>query len=146
MVVHTIIDHALTCALPTFRHLFGRPNLYTTTTQRGWCIKAFVSMIVLSQSQKTLPGGGVWNLSSHATITSTITIAITTATATATTTATTTNTTTTTNSKHTHNDNANDDDNNIREDSTVTERADNKFRSFAPGAWELIRSYDVYEY
>ena len=35
-----------------------------TTTQRGWCIEAFVSILVHSQSQTSLPaGGGVWNLS-----------------------------------------------------------------------------------
>ena len=45
---------------------FGRLNLYTTTTQRGWCIEVFVSILVQSQSQTSLPGGGgVENLSSH---------------------------------------------------------------------------------
>ena len=46
---------------------FGGPNLYTTTTtQRGWCIEAFVSILVQWQSHKSLPGGdGVWNLCSH---------------------------------------------------------------------------------
>ena len=28
------------------------------TTQRGWCIEAFVSILVQSQSQRSLPGGG----------------------------------------------------------------------------------------
>ena len=36
----------------------GRPILYTTTTQRGWCIEAFVSILVQSQSQESLLGGG----------------------------------------------------------------------------------------
>ena len=38
--------------------LFGRPNLYTTTTQRGRCTEASVSILVRSQSRKSLPGGG----------------------------------------------------------------------------------------
>ena len=39
--------------------LLGRPILYTTTTtQRGWFIEAFVSILVQSQSQKSLPGAG----------------------------------------------------------------------------------------
>ena len=39
--------------------VYGRPILYTTTTtQRGLCIEAFVSILVQSQSQKSLPGGG----------------------------------------------------------------------------------------
>ena len=40
----------------------GRPILYTTTTtttQRGWCIEAFVSILAHLQSQKLLPGCGV---------------------------------------------------------------------------------------
>ena len=39
----------------------GRPILYTTTTQtthKGWCIEAFVSIMLQSQSQQSLPGGG----------------------------------------------------------------------------------------
>ena len=36
----------------------GRPTLYTTATQRGWCIEAFVSILAQLQSQKSLPGGG----------------------------------------------------------------------------------------
>ena len=44
----------------------GRPNLYTTTTQRGGCIEASVSILVQSQSEKSLPGGGgVHNVVSH---------------------------------------------------------------------------------
>ena len=32
--------------------LFGKPNLYTTTTtQRGWCIEFIVSIVVQSKSQ-----------------------------------------------------------------------------------------------
>ena len=31
-----------------------RPILYTTTTQRGWCIEAFVSILAQSQSQLLL--------------------------------------------------------------------------------------------
>ena len=34
--------------------LFGRPILYTTTTQRGWCIEAFVSILAQLQSQNSL--------------------------------------------------------------------------------------------
>ena len=30
----------------------------TTTTQRGWCVEAFVSSTVQSQPQTSLPGGG----------------------------------------------------------------------------------------
>ena len=37
---------------------FGRPILYTTTTQRVWCIEAFVSILAHLQSLKLLPGGG----------------------------------------------------------------------------------------
>ena len=37
----------------------GRTILYTTTTtQRGWCIEAFVSILAHLQSLKLLPGGG----------------------------------------------------------------------------------------
>ena len=36
----------------------GRAILYTTTTQRGWCIEAFVSILAHLQSLKLLPGGG----------------------------------------------------------------------------------------
>ena len=40
--------------------ILGRPILYTTTTttttQRGWCIETFVSILVQSQSRKSLPG------------------------------------------------------------------------------------------
>ena len=45
----------------------GRPNLFTTTTttQRRSCIEVSVSILAHVQSQKLLPGGGVWNLSSH---------------------------------------------------------------------------------
>ena len=35
----------------------GRAILYTTTTQRGWCIGAFVSILARLQSPKLLPGG-----------------------------------------------------------------------------------------
>ena len=45
---------------------FSEDRFYTTTTtttQRGWCIQAFVSILAHLQSQKLLPG--VWNLSSH---------------------------------------------------------------------------------
>ena len=38
--------------------VFGRPILYTSTTQRGCCMEAFVSILVHSQSQTSLPGGG----------------------------------------------------------------------------------------
>ena len=41
-----------------FGQVAGRPILYTTTTQRGWCIEVFVSILVQSQSQTSLPGGG----------------------------------------------------------------------------------------
>ena len=46
---------------------FGRSILYTTTTtQRGLCTECSVSILVQSQSHKSLPGGGgVQNLSSH---------------------------------------------------------------------------------
>ena len=51
---------------PAWPPLFGRPILYTTTTQRAWCTEAFVSILAQSQSQKSHPGGGgVQNLSSH---------------------------------------------------------------------------------
>ena len=33
-------------------------RLYTTTTQRGWCIDTFASILAQSQSEKSLPGGG----------------------------------------------------------------------------------------
>ena len=39
-------------------HFFRRPILGTTTTQRGWCIEAFVSILAQLQSNKSLPGGG----------------------------------------------------------------------------------------
>ena len=39
--------------------IIGRPNLYTTTTQRGWCIEAPVSILAHLQSLKLHPGGGV---------------------------------------------------------------------------------------
>ena len=39
-------------------HLLGRPSLYTTTTQRGCFIEVVVSILVQSQSQESLPGGG----------------------------------------------------------------------------------------
>ena len=42
----------------------GRPMLYITTTQRGWCIEAFVSILVQSQSQNP-GGGGVYNICSQ---------------------------------------------------------------------------------
>ena len=47
--------------------IIGRPILYnTTTTQRGWCIEVFVSILAESQSQNSLSGGGgVQNLSSQ---------------------------------------------------------------------------------
>ena len=45
-------------ALATCRNV-GRPIVYTTTTRRGWCTEAFVSIMVQSQSQKSLSGGGV---------------------------------------------------------------------------------------
>ena len=46
--------------------IIGRPILYTTTSQRGWCIEAFISILVQPQSQKSLPGGGgVQNLTSQ---------------------------------------------------------------------------------
>ena len=38
--------------------IIGRPILYTTTTQRGWCIGALVSILAQSQSQNSLSGGG----------------------------------------------------------------------------------------
>ena len=39
--------------------VFGRPILYTTTTtQRGWCMEAFVPILAPLQSLKWLPGGG----------------------------------------------------------------------------------------
>ena len=37
---------------------FGRPILYTTTTQRGQCIEEFVPILVQLRSQTSLPGGG----------------------------------------------------------------------------------------
>ena len=45
----------------------GTLILYTTTTtQRGWCIEVFVSILAHLQSLKLLPGGcGVKNLSSQ---------------------------------------------------------------------------------
>ena len=47
-------------------HKLGRTILYTATTQRGWCIEAFVSIILQSQSQKSLPGGGgVYHMFPH---------------------------------------------------------------------------------
>ena len=39
-------------------HTFGRAIIYTTTTQRGWCIEAFVLNLSHLQSLKLLPGGG----------------------------------------------------------------------------------------
>ena len=38
--------------------IFGRAVLHATTTQRGWCIEAFVSILAHLQSQKLLPGFG----------------------------------------------------------------------------------------
>ena len=39
--------------------VMGRVNLFTTTTtKRGWCIEAFVSIQTHLQSQKLFPGGG----------------------------------------------------------------------------------------
>ena len=59
---HNIFDkglgHQRADVLRRRRLLFGRPILYTTTTQRGWCIEAFVSIPAHLQSQKSLPGGG----------------------------------------------------------------------------------------
>ena len=82
--------------------IIGRPILYTTTTtQRGWCIEAFVSILVQSQSQKTLPGGGVvQNILSQINIRS---ISQDPCTITTTTTATTATTTTTTNNDNDNN-------------------------------------------
>ena len=39
-------------------YTFRKTVLYTTTTQRGWYIEAFVSILVQSQSRTSLPGGG----------------------------------------------------------------------------------------
>ena len=38
--------------------VFGRAILYITTTQRLWCVEAFVSILAHSQSQILFPGGG----------------------------------------------------------------------------------------
>ena len=42
--------------------MIGRADSYatttTTTTLRGWCIEAVVSILVQSQPLKSLPGGG----------------------------------------------------------------------------------------
>ena len=48
----------LFCGTFPCKGLLGRPILYTTTTQRGWCIEAFVSILAQLQSQNSLSGGG----------------------------------------------------------------------------------------
>ena len=49
---------ALEVELNALKEVIGRPILYTTTTQTGWCTEAFVSILAHLQSRKLLPGGG----------------------------------------------------------------------------------------
>ena len=51
-------DSRSRCLNDSMSQLLGKPNLHTTATQRGWCIEAFVSILVQPQSPKSLLGGG----------------------------------------------------------------------------------------
>ena len=50
-----VVVIAWRAALAIVMFLLGRVNLHTATTQTGWCIEVFVSILAHSQSQKLLP-------------------------------------------------------------------------------------------